>query len=884
MEVILTHENTDFDGLASLLAAAKLYPKAHPVAPNRPNRNVRDFLTLYWDELPFVRQEDLPRHPVERIILVDTQSTPQLRRMRADVEIIIIDHHQPAKDLDPRVFFRGGETGATTTLLLEELIERNYRPTPVEATLLLLGIYEDTGSLSYSTTTPRDLRCAAWLLEQSANLEVVNEFLHVPLTEVQRSLYEQLVDNVQSITVGGHPIIIATARVGEYVEEISTLTHKLRDLFDPDALFVLVQLDSRIQMVARSKTDALDVAEVTQAFGGGGHARAAAALIQGQDLTEIRERLVNLLRQSVKPLVTVRQIMSYGAVRTLPPDATVAEAAEMMRRYGHEGFPVVEQGRVVGIVQRRDIDRALTHNLSGAPVGTYMHKGPIFVSPDDSVQHLQKVMMEHGVGQVPVIEDDRIIGIVTRTDLIKLWSQPPRPDRAAEIARRLEQTIPQAQMELIQKACAVADELGYGLYLVGGFVRDLLLGVPSGADMDLVVEGDAIALARRLAAEHGGRVHSHARFGTAKWIVSRDLALDFVTARTEFYERPTALPTVERGSIKSDLSRRDFTINTIAICLSSDRYGELLNYFGGEADLQRGLVRVLHSLSFIEDPTRILRAVRLEQRLGFRIEERTEELIDDALDLLHRVSGERIRNELYLIFQEAEPARSLKRLAGLGVLQQIHPALQWDEWLEKKFAALPERVQGWSELVGELEEEALGSRTGRAARWGLKPRRPSAIPRPLTPVHYLGLLAYRLTSETTDEIIRRLRIPGAQAGLVRQLVALRQVEEKLAAPDLPNSAIYRLLRSYPREVRALLWVATDDETVRQRLALYETKLDGVEPILTGHDLKAMGLRPGPIYRKVLDALRDARLDGQVHTRQEEEALAREVLVQHGVKV
>lgn len=882
MEVILTHENTDFDALASLLAAAKLYPKAYPVVPNRPNRNVRDFLTLYMDALPFVRQEDLPRRPIERVILVDTQSAPQLRGTRAEAEVVIIDHHLPGKDLGPRVSFRGETTGATTTLLLEELCALNYRPTPVEATLLLLGIYEDTGSLSYATTTPRDIRCAAWLLEQGANLQVVNDFLHHPLTEPQRRLYEQLVGNAQSMTIAGHPVTIATARVDEYVEEISTLAHKLRDLFDPDVLFVLVKLDSRIQMVARSSTDALDVAEVTREFGGGGHARAAAALITDHDLEQVRERLMSLLNRHIKPLVTVRQIMSHGAVRTLPPDATVAEAAEMMRRYGHEGFPVVEGGRLVGIVRRREIDRAMTHNLGGAAISTYMHKGAIYVSPDDSVQHLQQVMMEYGVGQVPVMENGLIIGIVTRTDLIKLWSQPPQPVRAAQIAERLTQVIPQAQMDLIQKAIAAADELGYGLYLVGGFVRDLLLGVPSGADMDLVVEGDAIVLAKKLAEAHGGRVHSHTRFGTAKWIVQRDLALDFVTARTEFYERPTALPTVERGSIKSDLGRRDFTINTMAINLSRDRYGELLDYFGGEQDLERGLVRVLHSLSFVEDPTRILRAVRLEQRLSFRIEERTEELIDDALDLLDRVSGERIRNELYLIFQEAEPARSLARLGELGVLRKIHPALQWDDWLERKFASLPERVQSWSELVREPRPGAPVPRSAKAARWGLKPRRPSTIPYPLTPVHYLALLAYRLTPEATDQLIARLKIPGEQAALVRQLLALRQVEEKLAAPDLPNSAIYRLLYPYPREVRALLWVATDDEAVRQRLALYETQLEGIEPTLTGNDLKAMGIPPGPIYRVVLSALQDARLDGRVRTREDEEALAREILKQHGV--
>jgi tRNA nucleotidyltransferase (CCA-adding enzyme) len=412
--------------------------------------------------------------------------------------------------------------------------------------------------------------------------------------------------------------------------------------------------------------------------------------------------------------------------------------------------------------------------------------------------------------------------------------------------------------------------LGFGTYLVGGFVRDLVLGVPSRADIDLVVEGDAMQLARQLAARYGGRAHVHARFGTAKWIVRPDLALDFVTARTEFYEHPTVLPTVERGSLKSDMHRRDFTINTMAICLAPDRYGQLLDFYGGEADLERKLIRVLHSLSFIEDPTRILRAVRLEQRLGFRIEPRTEELIDDALPLLDRVSGERVRNELYLIFQEPEPARPLRRLAQLDVLRQIDPHLAWDDWLEDKFASVDAWAAEWATLPGERPEKAA------PARFGKRSKRPSSIPWPLTPTHYLALLVYRLAEPAIDVIGRRLRIPKDQAELLQAIPGLRQAAAALASLDLQPSMVYRLLSPFTGDALALLWVAADDETVRRHLRLYQAELRQVEPELTGHDLRAMGLKPGPIYRQVLAALRDARLDGRAKSRQDEEMLARQI--------
>src|SRR5450756_606038 len=247
--------------------------------------------------------------------------------------------------------------------------------------------------------------------------------------------------------------------------------------------------------------------------------------------------------------------------------------------------------------------------------------------------------------------------------------------------RLLSDALPPAMNELLLSARDAAQAEGASLYLVGGFVRDLLLGQPT-MDLDLVVEGNAIAVADRLAVLRGGRVRSHSRFGTAKVIFDDSppgtpVSLDLVTARTEFYERPTVLPQVEWSSIRQDLYRRDFTINTMAICLDRERYGELLDYYVGERDLQNGQVRVLHNLSFVEDPTRILRAVRFEQRLAFQIEERTAELIDDAVELLDHVTGERLRHELYLLLAEAQPEKGLERLEQFGALVHIHPDLRF---------------------------------------------------------------------------------------------------------------------------------------------------------------------------------------------------------------
>ncbi len=840
MDAILTHENADFDALASLAAAKKLYPGAVALLPRRLNRNARDFLTLYGEPFPFTLQEQAPRRRFKRILLVDTQTLPSARGIADSPSVFIVDHHPLARPLDEQTTFSGGDVGATTTLLVETLREKNVSLTRLEATLLALGIYEDTGSLAYSSTTARDLNAAAYLVEHGASFDLIGEFLRQPLADDQRALYNQLLKRVETHEIGGQTILIAAVRVQEYVEEISTLAHQLMSLYDPNALFFLVQMRNEIQLVARSKTEAIDVAEIARAFGGGGHATAAAALIHSRGLKTQQKKLLQLLNEHIHPHTTVHDIMSYG-VRVLTPSDTIAHAAEQARRWGHEGFPVVSKKKLVGVLTRREIDRALHHKLQKQPVARFMSE-PVFVTPSDSIEQLQRAMTQHSLGQLPVVEEGNIVGIVTRTDLLKLYSATARPARNTEFIARLERALPRDVLLMVQNAARMARELGYSLYVVGGFVRDLLIG-EANLDIDLVVEGDAIPLAQRLAEQYGGRVHTHARFGTAKWIFDDDekLHLDFATARTEFYEYPSALPDVERSSIKLDLHRRDFTINALALCLDPERYGALLDPYGGELDLQRGIIRVLHNLSFIEDPTRILRAVRFEQRFGFEIEARTAQLIDDARNLLNKVSGQRLRNELDLIFTEAAPERALARLQQLGVLEKIQTSLQADNWLEQKFHHLREAYTP-------------------------------------TPMLYLGVLAYRLRTSEARTLAKRLKLSRGETEILVQMVTLRLLERQLNNANLAPSRVAELLERFDDAALAVFAIASDSLQASSYVDRYREEWRAVQTELTGNDLKALGLPPGPRYKEILGSLRAQRLDGQIATREDEENFVRAQMV------
>jgi tRNA nucleotidyltransferase (CCA-adding enzyme) len=867
VHLIITHEQADFDAVASLLGAKLLYEQAFAVLPRRVNRNVRAFLTLYRDQLPFAEFRDLPRQDVTRVTLVDRQTMPSLKGTGPDTQVHVIDHHKADAQLKPEWSVHIEEIGSTTTLLIEGLQEAGKEPNPIEATMLILGIYEDTGSLTYAGTTSRDVRASAWLIDQGASLSIAADYLDHPLSNGQRELYERLLERAETLEIHGLTVVITAASASDLVDEISSLAHKLRDLYDPTGLFVLVEMDGNVQMVARSTSDALDVGKVAEHFGGGGHSRAAAALIRDRNLAQVKQELQELLSEAVQPAVTVGEIMSRGP-QLLDPEDTVSEAADRMRRFGHEGYPVIREGQVVGLLSRREVDRALSHGMGGRPVTAVMDAGDLVVHPEHSVDHLQRVMVEYDWGQVPVADPDsgEIIGIVTRTDLLKTLAPAEEKPVSPSLAEELERALPVERKRLLRLISEGAESRGDALFIVGGFVRDLLLGQAS-VDFDLVVEGDAIALAHSLADRFGGKVSSHRRFGTAKWTLAhddenlidaiggdpvsiRDLpeSLDFVSARTEFYTHPTALPSVRSGSIKLDLHRRDFTINTLALRLDGRYYGQLLDHWGGGQDLEHGLIRVLHSLSFVDDPTRAIRAVRLEQRLGFEIEPRTLELLQQALALLDRVSGDRINSELELVFEEPRYADIMERLRELGLLKAIHGALDWDEGAE--------------------------IRVGRALSFG-PPEGWDLEEGPSTMERAYALWFMPLGKDVAMDLCARLSLPSGTCSTI--LGAFQVISRLRAVPgDAPPSRWVLELQEASEKTLVVAWLALGPEDpTRAVVDAYLSEWRHISPEVDGNTLREMGLPPGPAYRDILWALRAAILDGQIQSVEEEHRLVSE---------
>jgi tRNA nucleotidyltransferase (CCA-adding enzyme) len=847
-EVIVTHGNTDFDAFASMLAARRLYPNAVVCIAGSLSRNVREFYRLHADELGAVEVSRLELDGIRRLIVVDTVDADRLGDLEPvardpRVETVFFDHHgaEPSEAAAPSNAVVSGD-GALTTTLIGILAERELAVTRLEATVFALGIHEDTGSLTYPSTTQRDAEALGWCLRHGASQELVARFLHLPLSPEERELLGALLDAVEPVDANGVELLVAAVSSRPLDLGISGLAHKLVDLTDAAAVVCLVEMDGRVFCVVRSQTPDVDAARLAGALGGGGHPQAASASFRGS-LAEARERLLETLPSAVREPVRAAEIMS-APPRYVGPDETVARAMVLCQRYGQSGILVAEGGRLVGAVSREDLDKAIGHELSHAPVKGIMNSHPATCTEETPLAELQHLLATSADGRIAVVRGEEVVGVVTRTNVLRALGAGAvaelKPGSLTPELERLERLAP------VFEAVAAVSEPYDGVYLVGGTVRDILLGEPS-FDVDIAVEGDAIALADALARELHGRVKAHRKFGTAVVLYGRGERVDVVTARTEFYDAPAALPTVEHATIREDLFRRDFTINAMAVSLKGEDFGRLVDPFGGRRHLEERTIRVLHNLSFIDDPTRIFRAIRYESRLGFRMNEHTQRLARGCIEmgLVGDLSSARLRDELVALLEEEHVADSIRRLAELGADRAIHPHLAADE----------EAIR----LLARLKE--LRDRFGLAV-----------------PDWLLGLvvLARRLPPDELFDWLDRLKVRRAHAERIAAAVTVGpKLVERLGAGRHAPSDVVALAEPYAPEAPLFALALADVPALED----YFERLRRIQLEISGSDLAELGVRESPRVGEILTELRRRKLNGQLDGRESELAAARELISQ-----
>ncbi len=888
--LVTCHSNADFDALAAMLAAARLSAPCDLLFPGTQEKNL-DALYAELKEgqdrrsngCAFVDAQTADWARYRRLVVVDTRQRSRLQHVwplldNPQVETEVWDHHPDTADDIPAHTVHVAVSGSATSMLVERIRERGLDLSPEEATLLGLGIYSDTGSFSYSSTRSSDFEAAAWLLGQGMDINAINERASFEMTKAHVQALNSLLESAETFACNGAQVVLAEATLEHYLGDFAYLAHRLMEMEKFEILFAIGRMDDRIQVVARSRSNAVNVGAICSAFGGGGHVYAASASVRDKSLAQVRDEILRQLRLQEPDEKRARDYMSSPAIG-LEEGHSIAEADELMLHFGLKGVPIFAKGtrRCLGVLDVQVTQKALAHGLGSALVDDYMLRRAKSLPPTADLRDITTVIVGSRQRLVPIVEDDAVVGVVTRTDLINIFAREPgrmepqeRSPRSRSVSKALQERMPDGILELLTAAASLGRELGMHVYAVGGFVRDLLLKTPN-YDIDLVVEnanpegsGNAITYAQALAARLGGRVREHQKFLTCTVVYpgseGKEERVDVATARLEYYEQPGALPTVEHSSIRMDLYRRDFTINALAIRLDVSPMGQIVDFFGGQRDIKDKLIRVLHTLSFVEDPTRCLRAVRFEQRYGFRIGPGTEKLIKNAvaLKLPGKLSPSRIFNEFEHICAEETASQALMRLSDLGLLQAIHPLL----------AAPPEK------------EYSL-SRVAKVVAW----YRLLYFEEPMRPwmLYFLALAGQASYAETL-ECFMKLGIPlSFKEELIGGREKMRYARQQLrrlmkqGEGQFKVSELCRALHPLPLECTLYLMAEAKEPETRRAISRYITSWRIAKPDLDGHDLERAGLAPGPAYGVILRRLLQAKLDGEAPDPAAQEALAAELV-------
>lgn len=855
MQIITTHLHADFDCLASMVAAQKLYPSAKLVFPGSAESNVRRYL----EEHPIAveKLKGFNRADIDLVVMVDASSKERIGSFATladsgNVRFHLFDHHGTEKiDIDYELGVIR-QRGSTVTIFTELFREKNIDITAQTATLLMMGLYEDTGSLAFSSVTQEDFEAGRWLFSKGADLEKVARFIKHEMNREQVELLNALLKNQESRNIKGNQVTVTHATNNRYIGDVSAVVHSLLDIEPCPALFALIRLEDRIHLVARSLLPTVNSSKVAGDFGGGGHLHASAATIKGETLPDTIAKLWKSIGERSDQAGRVGDLMNRH-VKTVTSDETAGSALTRMIRYGITVMPLVENALPVALLKRSDLDKAIHHGFEKHPVWEFADNDFESLFVDSPVQEAERIIFSEKQKQIPILSGDgkSLEGIVTRSTILSslyeidsasagrfLKGKRRKKPLSRDVTHMVKERVAQKIVRIFKDVVTLSKEMDCKAYAVGGFVRDLLMNNRN-LDVDIVVEGDGISFARKLADRLGARVRVHEKFATAVIIMKDGYRVDVATARVEFYDSPAALPNVEMSGIKKDLSRRDFSMNAMAVELSGNKGYRLIDHFGGQADIKDKAIRVLHNVSFIEDPTRAFRAVRFEGRFGFKIGRQTLALIKNALrhNLMDRLSGKRLFHELKLILSEKRVIGSLYRLDELGLLKTISPELVFDEPMADLFERCEELIT-WFTLAFPGED---------LDRWQIR---------------FMALVS-RLGKDGLVRLFDRFPEYGNILGKMKKC---HQLEKKISATSgsWGKWETYLLLEGHDCDEIIFISAKTDSEPFRRAAVNFLVDTRFVKADLTGKDLIELGYKPSAEIGEILKELLRVKLTGEVH--------------------
>ncbi len=421
MQLITTHRNTDFDAFASLVAGTLLYRGALPLLPKQINPNVKAFLSIHKDLFEMYKPDEVDFSRVERLIVVDTNRWSRLEKMdslheRTDLEVHVWDHHEEKTDLNP-AWTCQERAGANITLMIRELRNRRIKLTPMQATLFLIGLYEDTGNLTFSSTTAEDVHAAAYLFENNADLTVLNTFLQPGYGVKQKDVLFGMLQTSPRFKFGNLSVSINTVHIQGHVGNLSLVVHMYREILNLDAAFGIFVHDEHDKciVIGRSAVEDIDIGSIMRSMGGGGHPAAGSAMLKSVNPEALYDWIKELLKGNQQATVQVRDLMSYPVI-TVEPSTSMEELSEILKEEECTGVPVVDNGRLAGIISRRDFKKIRKESQLKSPVKAFMSTRNITIGPESSLMEAARLMVKYDIGRLPVIENDQVIGIISRSD------------------------------------------------------------------------------------------------------------------------------------------------------------------------------------------------------------------------------------------------------------------------------------------------------------------------------------------------------------------------------------------------------------------------------------------------------------------------------------
>lgn len=854
MKIIVSHTYCDFDAFASMIACNLLFPEAKICLVGDLDESVKKFLKDYHYKFSFLKERLIDFNKIESVILVDNYRLDRLNNIgkflmeNTHIPIICFDHHPLDKKPENFLFYHYDNVGSCVSLLLRFLHEKNITIDPFTATVMAMGIYEDTGNFVNESTSSADFSAMAYLLSLGASLKTVKKYINHSFNASQLKLMNKLLNSLETHFINGIEITFFSININSLRVNISSLVQHIRQSENIACLFCFVTSKNKLTIIARSDYEFIPVDEILLSFGGGGHPSSASVTITDANINEIQKNILTLVHLWVEKHGTVKDIMTKNLI-SISPETDLQTAMKFLISHNVGALIVENNKELKGLITKKDITKLVLHQLNTLSVDKFMTPNPITVNQDISIYAASKIMMDNDIGRIPVESNNKIVGIISRRDLLNArqminYKISNLDAHFENVHKLLNDFITEDIKVLLDKISFLADSLNLKAYLVGGFVRDILMGKKN-VDIDIVVEGDAISFAKAFKEKFSYRYVSFPKFQTAIIEHPKLKKIDVASARSEVYKKPGNPPDVEATTIRNDMYRRDFTINSIAIQLNQNQRGLLIDFFHGRRDLQLGVIRVLHNLSFIDDPTRILRAIRFEQRFNFKMDVKTLHLLRNGIELdsLSTVAVERIQQELIHSCNETVPQKFFYRLYELGILRKINQNLTFD--LQK------------SEFFDDIYKSIIWFKQSFTAE-EIK-----------TWVIYHLALTYDLSLRARIKFAEQYKYPLVFAKCINEAHSFLENDklkiESLVRPGL----ISDILKKYSLETLIFLSVIIKTGHISEKIKKYLLVWRFIKPVLNGNDLIKLGINEGTFLGKALNELKIHKIDGSLFNKDDE---------------